>query len=95
MSLATKCDTRDRLSTGRVRSQHSFRPVSHSDRIKSTGIESNRAGTSQMSFAEDFLLEHTNSSSRMSLIGMKGKSSTAPRQHREQQQSAQCYGFPS
>lgn len=92
MSLAKKCDTRDRLSAGRVRSQHSFRPVSHSDRANSTEIEPNRAEASRMSFAEDFLLEHTNSSSRMTLIGMARKSGTAPR---EQQISAQCYGFPS
>lgn len=92
MSLAKQCDTRDRLSAGRVRSQHSRRSMSHSDRANSTEIEPNRAEASRMSFAEDFLLEHTNSGLRIALIGMAGKSGTAPR---EQQMSAQCYGFPS
>lgn len=92
MSLAKKCDTRDRLSAGRVRSQHSFRPTSHSDRAKSAGIESDGAREKRMSFAEDFLLEHTNSGLRIALIGMAAKSGNAPR---EQLKSAQCYGFPS
>jgi hypothetical protein len=92
MSLAKKCDTRDRLSAGRARSQHSFRSTSHSDRVNSTEIETDGARGNRMSFAEDFLLEHTNSSIRIGLIGMAGKSGNPPR---EQQKSAQCYGFPS
>jgi hypothetical protein len=92
MSLAKKCDTRDRLSTGRNRSQHSFRPVGHTDRASSSGIEADGAGANRQSFAEDFLLEHTHPSLRITVIGMSGNSGSMPR---EQNQSAQCYGFPS
>jgi hypothetical protein len=91
MILANKSDKRERLSAGRSRSQHSFRPVSQTPRASSSGIEAGGT-TSSLSFAEDFLLEHTHSSLRITVIGMSGNSSTAPR---EQCESAQCYGFPS
>jgi len=91
MGLAKQCDTRDRLSAGRSRSQHSFRPVSYTDRPSPSAIGVDEVAKRQ-SFAEDFLLEHTNSSLRFSSIGKAGKSGIAPR---EQQKSAQCYGFPS
>jgi hypothetical protein len=92
MSLATKSDKRERLSAGRSRSQHSFRPVSHADTANSTGIEMDEARSSRLSFAEDFMLEHTRTSLRISLRGMAGNSTAAPR---EQLKVAQCYGFPS
>jgi len=92
MSLAKKCDTRDRLSAGRNRSQHSFRPVSRTDRANCSGIDADGAGANRQSFAEDFLLEHTHPGLRITLIGMAADSGTSPR---EQNQSAQCYGFPS
>jgi hypothetical protein len=92
MSLATKSDKRDRLSAGRSRSQHSFRTVSAADRANSSGIATDGAGPDRLSFAEDFMLEHTHSSLRLAFIGMAGKSGTAPR---EQHKSAQCFGFPS
>jgi hypothetical protein len=92
MSLAKKCDTRDRLSAGRGRSQHSFRPASRADRTNSIEMKPDGAQANRMSFAEDFLLEHTHSSLRIAFVGRTPSSATAPR---EQQMSAQCYGFPS
>jgi hypothetical protein len=92
MSLATKSDKRERLSAGRNRSQHSFRPVSHVDSANSTGTESDGARADRLSFAEDFMLEHTHSSLRVTFLGMAGNSAVAPR---EQHKVAQCYGFPS
>jgi len=92
MSLAKKCDTRDRLSAGRSRSQHSFRPASQADSANSSGIELDEATGNRLSFAEDFLLEHTHTSLRIAFRGMAGNSGTSPR---EQHKSAQCYGFPS
>jgi hypothetical protein len=92
MSLANQCDTRDRLSAGRSRSSHSFRPAGRADRAKAsaTGQEITRAD--RLSFAEDFLLEHTNSGLHIAVIG---RASAAKTGLREQQKSAQCFGFPS
>ena len=92
MSIANKCDTRDRLSTGRNRSQHSFRPVKQADTANVSAKEVDGARVNCPCFAEDFLLEHTHTGLRLAFIGRSAKSGSAPR---EQHQSAQCYGFPS
>lgn len=92
MSLANQCDARDRLSTGRSRSQHTFRPASQTKRTASSSVEQKNTTTEGLSFAEDFMLEHTGSGLRIALIGMTAGSKTA---QRELQNSAQCYGFPS
>lgn len=92
MSLANKCDTRDRLSAGRSRSQHSFRPMNQTDRATPPETEPGEARANRLSFAEDFLLEHTHAGLRIAVIGMAGKAGTT---YKEQQKSAQCYGFPS
>jgi hypothetical protein len=92
MSLAKTSDKRDRLSTGRSRNQHSFRPASMADRASGSGIETDGARANRLSFAEDFMLEHTNSGLHITLIGMAGASVSVAR---EPQKSTQCYGFPS
>jgi len=92
MSLATKSDKRERLSAGRNRSQHSFRPVSHADSTNSSATEPDGAKAERLSFAEDFMLEHTHSSLRITFRGMAGNSANGPK---EKLNVAQCYGFPS
>jgi len=92
MSLAKKCDTRDRLNAGRNSSQHSFRPAGHAERASSGGTVVDGTAANRLSFAEDFLLEHTHSNLLITMVGMAGNSATAPR---EKFKSAQCYGFPS
>lgn len=92
MSLATKRDTSDRLSTGRNRSQHSFRPANKANRPNSTGIEADGSRTHRMTFAEDFMLEHNHSGLSITVIGLSGSSENVAR---ESQLSAQCYGFPN
>jgi hypothetical protein len=92
MSLAKTSDKRDRLSAGRIRSQHSFRPVSVADRANSSRIETDGARPGRLSFAEDFMLEHTHSGMHIAVIGMSGASASVAR---EQHKSTQCYGFPS
>jgi len=92
MSLATKSDKRDRLSAGRNRSQHSFRPVNQADAANAPGIEKDGARVDRLSFAEDFMLEHTHSSLRITFRGIASNTAAAPR---EQHKVAQCYGFPS
>lgn len=92
MSLANIRDTRNRLSAGRNRKQHTFRPAAEAERANSSGIASGEVRANRLSFAEDFMLEHTHSGLLITLMGLKGSSGTASR---EQQKSAQCYGFPS
>ena len=92
MNLANKSDKRERLSAGRNRGQHSFRPVNQTDRANSSGIETDGARPNRLSFAEDFMLEHTNSGLHITVIGMAGSSVSAAR---EPHKSTQCYGFPS
>jgi len=92
MSLASTSDKRDRLSAGRNRSQHSFRPVSKAERVSASNNESDGARARRLSFAEDFLMEHTHSGLHITVVGMAGASADTSR---EQQMSTQCYGFPS
>jgi hypothetical protein len=92
MSLANIRDTRNRLSAGRNRKQHTFRPAVEAERANSSEIAPDEARADRLSFAEDFMLEHTHSGLLITMMGMKGGSGTA---RREQQKSAQCYGFPS
>lgn len=92
MSLAKKCDIRDRLSAGRSRSQHSFRPVIQAERADSSAIEQDGLRPNRLSFTEDFMLEHTRSGLRVAMMGKSGNSGTGSR---EQHKSAQCFGFPS
>lgn len=92
MNLAKQCDTRSRLSTGRNKSEHSFRSVRHSDKANSSANETDGTRTNRLTFAEDFMLEHSHSGLRISVMGKAGNSGTATR---EQHQSTQCYGFPS
>jgi hypothetical protein len=51
------------------------------------GAKSNR-----LTFAEDFLLEHSNASLRLALFEISASAGSASR---EPQQSAQHFGFPS
>lgn len=92
MSLATKSDKREPLSAGRSRGQHSFRPASVVDRANSSGIVMDGATGNRLSFAEDFMLEHTHSGLLINVIGMAGASASVAR---EPYKSTQCYGFPS
>jgi len=92
MSLAKLSEKRERLSAGRSRSQHSFRPANRPDSSNSFAAAQGGARAGELSFAEDFMLEHTHTGLRIALLGIAGKSGSAPR---EQQKSAQCYGFPS
>lgn len=93
MNLAKQCDTRSRLSTGRNKSEHSFRPVGQADRATSSGIEPDGTRAKRMTFAEDFMLEHTHSGLRIAVIGMAGNSGAASRE--QHNKLTQCYGFPS
>jgi hypothetical protein len=55
-------------------------------------IESDAIRAKRLSFAEDFLLEHSNSNLRVTVMEIMASASATPR---EPQQSAQSSGFPS
>ena len=92
MGTPKECDARDRLSAGRNQSQYSFRPVGQSDRASFSVTEPDGTGASRLTFAEDFMLEHSNSGRRIALVGSAGSYGAAPK---EPQKSTQYYGFPS
>jgi hypothetical protein len=92
MPLLKQCDARNRLSTGRIKSQHSYRPVDQVDRAGSSGVEVDRTRANRLTFAEDFMLEHCHSGRHVTVIEISASSEAAPK---ETLQSAQHFGFPS
>jgi hypothetical protein len=91
MTLVKNCDTRNRLFAGRNKSQHTFRSVGQTDAASSSGIETEGARSKSLSFAEDFMLEHSHSV-LIAVMGSAGSFGAAPR---EPQKSTQSFGFPS
>ena len=61
MDFLQKCDASNRLSSNRNTSQNSFRPVSQADRTNSSLIEPDGTKVKRLTFAEDFMLEHSHS----------------------------------
>ena len=59
MDFLQKCDARNRLSADRSTSQNSFRPAAQADRTNSSGIETDGTRAKRLTFAEDFMLEHS------------------------------------
>ena len=92
MGQLKECEASNRLSAGRNKSHSTFMPAGQTDRTNSSGIELDGACAKKTSFAEDFMLEHSNSSLFIAMIGSVGRHRTAPN---EPQKSTQCYGFPS
>jgi hypothetical protein len=97
MGLVNQCDTRSRLSAGRNKSQHAFRPARQADRVSVDGIEPNgtRPGgvrANRLTFAEDFMLEHSGTRLQFALMGMTGANGGAVK---DAQPSTQFFGFPS
>ena len=92
MGCLKECEARDCLSAGRNKSRNSFRPAGEDDHSNSSGIEVEGSGERKSSFAEDFMLEHSNSSLFIAMIGKAGRYGAAAK---EPQKSTQYYGFPS
>jgi len=94
MDVPRKCDTRNRLSAGRNKNRRTFRATDQTDRNSVSGADQGENGVHQLTFAEDFMMEHSFTSLRFSVVGIKGGSRTARKQP-EPQPSAQYFGFPS
>jgi hypothetical protein len=92
MDTLKKCNARNRLSAGRNKSQHSFRTAGQPDRADSSKIEHNVTRPATVTFAEDFMLEHSHPGRRIALMGMADSYEAASR---EPQESTQSFGFPS
>jgi len=92
MGLPNKCDARYHSPASTNTSQPSCRPVGQANRTSSHKIEPDAIRAKRLSFAEDFLLEHSNSNLRVAVIEILTSASATPR---EPQQSAQSSGFPS
>jgi hypothetical protein len=92
MGHLKECEARDCPSAGRNKSHNSFRPAGEADHSNSSGIEVEGSGERKSSFAEDFMLEHSNSSLFIAMIGKAGCYGAAAK---DPQNSTQYYGFPS
>jgi putative heme iron utilization protein len=91
MAHLKECESTDRLSAGRNRIHRSFRQSGQVDRISASEMEPDGSSTKQSTFAEDFMLEHSNSSLFIAMMGSASRHG-APK---ETQKSTQCYGFPA
>jgi hypothetical protein len=91
MSHLKECASADRQSRGRNSTHRSFRSASQADQISSSGIESDGISAKQPTFAEDFMLEHSNSSLFLAMMGNVSRFG-APK---EPAKSTQQYGFPA
>jgi hypothetical protein len=91
MSHLKECESADRLSHSRNSTHRSFRQSSQNDRISSSGIEPEENGSKQPTFAEDFMLEHSNSSLFIAMMGNASRFGTA----KEVAKSTQQFGFPA
>jgi predicted nuclease of restriction endonuclease-like RecB superfamily len=90
MSQLKECESADRLSRPRNNSHRSFRQpgqVNHS----SSGMEPDEINVKQSTFAEDFMLEHSNSSLFIAMMGSANRFG-APK---EPAKSTQHFGFPA
>jgi len=92
MPLLKQCDARNRLSAGRIKSQHSYRPAEQVDRASSSVVEMDRTRANRLTFAEDFLLEHSHSGRHITVVEISASAGIAPK---EAHHSAQHFGFPS
>jgi len=92
MDFLKKLDARKFLSARQKRSEYSFGQMSPAFITDSSGIKQDGTKADRRTFAEDFLVEHSNSGRSIALIGIAASYGTAPK---KPQPSAQSFGFPS
>jgi hypothetical protein len=94
MDTLKNCDRRNRVSPARNSSQRSFRTVDQTDRTSTPSTDQGKNSVHRLTFAEDFMMEHSFTNLRFAVVGIKGSSRTVHKQA-EAQPSAQYFGFPS
>ncbi len=92
MGHLKECESADRLSAGGNKSHRSFKLAGQAGRISASGVEPEGINAKQPTFAEDFMLEHSNSSLFIAMMGSAGRYAGAPK---EPAKSTQQYGFPA
>ncbi len=92
MDTHKNCDQRNRLSAGRAKNQHSLRAQGQAEQAVAPGNIMDDKCVDRLSFAEDFMMEHSSAGLRVAVVGVKGNSRTVRIQS---QPSAQNFGFPS
>jgi hypothetical protein len=91
MGSLKEYESADRLSADRNQIHRSFRQSGQADRISASEMEPEGINAKQSTFAEDFMLEHSNSSLFIAMMGGASRYG-APK---EPQKSTQYYGFPA
>lgn len=91
MGHLKECESVDRLSVGRNKVHRPFSQPGQADRISASSMEPDGNSVKQPTFAEDFMLEHSNSSLFIAMMGSASRHG-APK---EAQKSTQYYGFPA
>jgi len=99
MGPPKECDSRNSLSAGRNNDRRSIRAVDRSMRATASAIETRVKCANRLTFAEDFMVEHSLSNLLLSnlhfsLTGIKGRSG-ARREQLHSPPSPQSFGFPS
>jgi len=94
MSALKTYDSRNRLSSGLNGSQRSFRAGDQAGRTTSSVIDVEVKSSNHLTFAEDFLIEHSSAGLHFATIGIKCSSRTARKQPKPLP-SAEYFGFPS
>lgn len=79
-------------SAGWEKSRKNVRSRRKADRAICSGVKPDGAKTNSPAFAEDFMLEHSSSGMRLTLIVVPA---TTGASRQESQQSSVCFGFPS
>jgi len=92
MDAPKKCDTRNRLSAGRNKGPRSFRASDSAERTSASAMDTEGNRARRLTFAEDFMMEHSANGKRVAVVGVKRSSRTIRIQS---QPSTQYFGFPS
>ena len=91
MGHLKECESSNRLSAGRNKIHRSFRQSGQADRTSDSAMDQGEISANQSTFAEDFMLEHSNSSLFIAMMGSAGRHGAPKEAHK----STQCYGFPA
>jgi len=92
MGHLKESDAMHNLPACQSKSHNSHRPARQVNRSKPSESEMDGARAKNPSFAEDFMLEHSNSGL---LIAMMGNAGSYKVVSQDLQHSTQCHGFPS
>lgn len=72
MSVLKNCDAKVQLFAGRNKSQEKLSQTARAGEANAREIAPERPGASRPTFAEDFMLEHSHTSVRITSIEMTG-----------------------